>query len=152
MPLIENEFEQALMNQLPPHARDVAQDLMGTYSLGELLMALQANEPDQQRLAQKKVPARYWEAILRATLLAKCTYFIPNPKLSREERLFLVRVACMSAGYPLSSYRLFEILEITHQEMPVFHQWLQRLTADGLEQDPWLDTDDKTSEPQSSSN
>ncbi len=130
MPLIENQFEQTLLQELPPHARDIALDFMGTYSLGELLMALQTNEPDKELLQRKKVPSSYWEPILKATLLAKCTYFIPNPEFRQEERLFLIKAACMSADYPLSSFSLAEVIEISHQKMPVLHQWLKRLTED----------------------
>jgi hypothetical protein len=143
MPLIENEFEQALLHELPPHARDIAQDFMGTYSLGELLEALQTNEPDKELLQRKKVPSSYWEPILKATLLAKCTYFIPNSEFRQEERLFLIKAACMSAGYPLSSYRLADVLEITHHEMPVLNQWLKRLTADLKENSALFKTGDK---------
>ncbi|KUJ74264.1 hypothetical protein AVO42_02275 [Thiomicrospira sp. XS5] len=143
MPLIENEFEQALLQELPPHARDIALDFMGTYSLGELLEALQANEPDKELLQRKKVPSSYWEPILKATLLAKCTYFIPNPEFRQEERLFLIKVACMSAGFPLSTFSLVEILEISHQKMPVLNQWLKRLTADLQENNALFKAGDK---------
>ncbi|MGC9385715.1 MAG: hypothetical protein ACP5D0_02110 [Hydrogenovibrio sp.] len=115
------------MKKLPPNAREVACDLMSEHSLGELLVAWQTNEPDKALLSPKKVPFNQWQAILKAALLAKCTYFIPNPEFQPEEKAFLIQVACMSAGYPVSHFDSQEIMEMAHQEMPVFHQWLKQL-------------------------
>ncbi|MBD3611759.1 MAG: hypothetical protein HUJ13_05010 [Hydrogenovibrio crunogenus] len=128
MHLIENEFEQKLLHELPPHARDIGLDLVSTRSLGELLVMLDENQVDKELLAVKKVPSTMWEPILRAALLAKATYFLPNPELSQEEMLFLLKAACMSAGYPLSEYSLADLIELTEDEMPVFHRWLLQLT------------------------
>lgn len=128
MHLIENEFEQKLLHELPPHARDIGLDLLSTKSLGELLLMLGENSADKELLSVKKVPANLWEPILRATLLAKATYFLPNPKLSQEEVLFLIKAACMSAGYPLTGYSLADIIELSEEQMPVFHRWLLQLT------------------------
>lgn len=128
MHLIENEFEQKLLHELPPHARDIGLDLVSTRSLGELLVMLGENQVDKELLSVKRVPSSLWEPILRAALLAKTTYFLPNPELSREEILFLIKAACMSAGYPLSEYSLADLIELTEDEMPVFHRWLLQLT------------------------
>lgn len=128
MHLIENEFEQKLLHELPPHARDIALDLLSTKSLGELLLMLDEGNTDKELLSIKKVPLSLWEPILRATLLAKATYFLPNPELSKEEVLFLIKTACMSAGYPLTDYSLAEIIELSEEGMPVFHRWLLQLT------------------------
>ncbi|QBZ82070.1 hypothetical protein GHNINEIG_00094 [Hydrogenovibrio crunogenus] len=128
MHLIENEFEQKLLHELPPHARDIGLDLVSTRSLGELLVMLDENQVDKELLSVKKVPASLWEPILRAALLAKTTYFLPNSELSQEEILFLIKAACMSSGYPLPEHSLAEIIELTEEDMPVFHRWLLQLT------------------------
>ncbi|MDG4813593.1 hypothetical protein P8629_11290 [Hydrogenovibrio sp. 3SP14C1] len=128
MHLIENEFEQKLLHELPPHARDIGVDLLSTRSLGDLLLMLDENQVDKELLSVKKVPSNLWEPILRAALLAKTTYFLPDSELSQEEVLFLIKAACMSAGYPLTDYSLANIIELTEEDMPVFHRWLLQLT------------------------
>lgn len=128
MQLMENDYEQKLLQALPPHARDVADDLLNATSLRSLLSMLEANTPDKNLLSPKNVPSGLWLPILNATLLAKCTYFLPNDRFSSEELLFLMRTACMSAGYPLGEYQLREILSLTKNDMPIFHHWLIQFT------------------------
>lgn len=128
MQLIENDYEQKLMQALPPHARDVAEDLLNATSLKSLLSMLEANTPDKRLLSPKNIPSSLWLPILKATLLAKCTYFLANEQFHSEELLFLMKAACMSAGYPLGDYQLREVLALTKNEMPIFHHWLLEFT------------------------
>lgn len=128
MQLMENNYEQKLMQALPPHARDVADDLLNATSLKSLLSMLATNVPDKTLLSPKNVPGSLWLPILKATLLAKCTYFLPNERFTSEEVLFLMKTACMSAGYPLGEYQLREIMALSKNDMPVFHHWLIQFT------------------------
>lgn len=128
MQLMENDYEQKLMQSLPPHARDIAEDLLNATSLKSLIAMLETNTPDKSLLSPKNVPSHLWQPILKATLLAKCTYFLANEKFTSEELLFLIKTACRSAGYPLGDYQLKEVLALSKNEMPVFYHWLIRFT------------------------
>lgn len=126
MNLLENNFEQKLLLELPPHARDVAHDLLTTESLGGLLSLREKNEPDKARLKSKNVPENLWLSILNAAILAKSTYFLPNPKFSQEEILFLIKAACSSINYPIKQATLMDLIEYTRQQdMETLYQWLK---------------------------
>ena len=124
MQLIENKYETALLRQLPPHARDIAEHLLTIKPLHVLLTLWQENTPDIELLNKHHVPIEYWSDILNATILAKTTYFFENSNFSEKEILYLLKVACASAGMPLKAYSLKEIIEMSKHEMPVFHEWL----------------------------
>jgi hypothetical protein len=124
MQLIENKYETALLMKLPPNARDIAEHLLTVKPLDVLLTMWLQNEPDLNLLSQHHVTSLLWEDILKATILAKITYFFENPNFSEEEILYLLKAACASAGYPLKAYSLAEVIEMSENEMPIFHQWL----------------------------
>lgn len=134
MHLIENVLEQKLLLDLPPHARDIAMEYISTKSLGELLDLWQETKPDLSQLSAKNIPHSMWKPLINAALLAKVTYFLPNPDLTQEEMLFLIKIACMSAGYPLNTYSLADVMVMTKEDMPVLHNWLQQFADFLLEQ------------------
>ncbi len=121
---IENTFEEALILALPPVAQRVAYELFSTWSLPKLMAAWLNDEPDEALLKSEGCPARFWPDILRATFVARTTYFQPDPALTPEEANYLVRLACAHLGYPLNQYPLMEVLGASRQDYPVFHDWL----------------------------
>jgi len=130
MHLLENSYEKKLLLELPPHARDIAENFLATKSLGNLLQLIERNSPDELLLAKKKVPIQYWIDILKAAALAKTTYFLPNEKLSREELLFLIKSACLSVDIPTQDIVLRDVIEFAKlQEMNTLHQWLKSISS-----------------------
>lgn len=128
MQLIENDYENALLLKLPPNARDIAEHFLTFKPLHELLTMWQENTPDLELLTEHRVTNQYWEAILKATLLAKTTYFFENPNFSEDEILYLLKIACASADLPLKAYSLAEVMDLSKDEMPIFHNWLKHFT------------------------
>ena len=126
MQLIENNYENALLLKLPPNARDIAEHLLTLKPLHELLIMWQESTPDIELLSEHRVASHHWEAIIKATLLAKTTYFFENPNFSKDEILYLLKIACASADLPLKAYNLAEVMDLSKDEMPIFHQWLKR--------------------------
>jgi len=124
MNLIENKYETALMQQLPPNARDLAEDFFSTRSLQQLLEMLYEKGIDERDLKQHHISEKQVPEILYATLLAKTTYFLPNHKLTKAECRYLITLACAVAGYSLKDYKLSEIIINTQASLPVFSQWL----------------------------
>ena len=124
MQLIENKYETALLLQLAPNARDIAEYLLTVKPLDVLLTMWQENVPDVDLLTQHHVASKHWEGILKAAILAKITYFFENPNFSEEEILYLLKAACACAALPLKAYSLGEVIEMSKNEMPIFHQWL----------------------------
>lgn len=124
MNLIENDYEKALMFQLSPNARDLAEYLFSTYSLKRLLEMLYKKGISEQDLKHHHLSESMTPQILYATLLAKTTYFLPNPKMKKEECGYLITLACAVAGYSLKEYTLTEIIIASQKEMPIFSQWL----------------------------
>lgn len=127
MQLTENRYENKLLLDLPPNARDIAEEFLSETNLTELLRMQAENEPDMDLLKQHHVSAKLWQNILQATLLAKTTYFLPSPTLEQQELLYLVKVACKNAGFSLTKTPLPEIIEKTSFEMPVLHDWLKNM-------------------------
>ncbi len=123
MNLIENDYEKALMLQLTPNARDLSEHLFSTCSLQQLLeMLYEKNLSDQYM--KPHLSEELAQQILYATLLAKTTYFLPNPKMSKEECGYLITLACEVAGYTLKEYSLSEVITASKIEMPIFSDWL----------------------------
>jgi hypothetical protein len=90
MQLIENNYENASLLKLPPNARDIAEHLLTLKPLHELLMMWQENSPDLELLSEHRVANQHWEAILKAALLAKITYFFENTNFSEDEVLYFI--------------------------------------------------------------
>lgn len=124
MHLIENKYETAGLLLLPPHARDVAEELLTTTPLNELLAMQENPEPNNSLLQTYNVPETFWVEILNAAILAKTTYFILNPDFTKEEILYLMKAACRSIDRPLNVYPVREVIEMSREEYPVFSEWL----------------------------
>ena len=127
MQLLENKYEKAGLLLLPPNARDVAEHLLTVMPLEKLLQMQQENQPDINLLKDFNVPKTLWLDILNATLLAKSTYFIINPKLCTEEIMYLMKVACNSIDRPLNIYSIKEVIEMSRDDYPIFTEWLAEL-------------------------
>ena len=124
MQLLENTYEKTLLLQLSPRARDLAEELLNALSLAELLSMWQKNIPDEALLNEHQVPNTEWYAILNATILAKTTYFLANPRFTKAETLYLIKAACASAGFPLTKHALKEVTQLSQPNFPVLHEWL----------------------------
>lgn len=124
MQLLENKYEKTLLLQLSPKARDVAEGLLNSLSLAELLSMWQKNIPDETLLNEHQVPNKEWYAILNATILAKTTYFLANPRFTKAEILYLIKAACGSAGLSLTKHSLKEAIQLSQSNFPVLHEWL----------------------------
>jgi len=124
MQLLENRYEKALLLQLPPKARDVAETLLNTLPLAEILSIWQQNTPDKILLNEYQVPHKEWYAILNATVLAKSTYFLANSQFTNAEALYLIKAACGSAGLSLTKHALKEVIQLSQFDFPVLHEWL----------------------------
>ena len=124
MHLIENKYETAGLLKLPPHARDIAEHLLTITPLHELLLIWKDGTPNKDLLHQHHVPESFWGEILNATLLAKTTYFLPNPNFTKEELLYLMKAACSSIKRPLNTYSVKEVIEMSQEDYPVFSSWL----------------------------
>jgi hypothetical protein len=127
--LIENEFEKALILRLSPNARDLAEYLFSTQPLKTLLemrykTGLQPELTEQYHLSERQALP-----LLNALLLAKATYFLPNPKFAASDYRYLIQLACESAGFDLNSTSVPEILASIKGELPIFHQWLSTFYA-----------------------
>ncbi len=124
MELIENEFEHTLIQRLPPHARDAAELLFSTYSLRQMLDMFYHQGLPEALLEEFHLKSTQSLSILNACLLAKITYFLPNPKMTKEECAYLIRLGCQVAGYPLEKYKISEIIIAAKDDLPTFTQWL----------------------------
>jgi len=124
MHLIENKYETAGLQNLPPHARDVADQLLTVTPLSELLTIWQDNTPNSELLQEHKAPEQLWPDIVNAALLAKVTYFLPNENFTKEELLYLMKAGCASIKLPLNVYSIKEVVEMSENDYPVFSQWL----------------------------
>lgn len=129
MELLENDYEQKLLMDLPPNARDLAQEMLSTRSLGDLLLLRENAEPDKEILASKHVLERYWSDLINATILAKTTYFLPNSKFSQDEVFFLIKVAASTVNYPIEQTSLKEFIEFAKaKDMLILANWLEDLS------------------------
>jgi len=124
MQLLENRYEKALLLQLPPKARDIAENWLAQKPLNELLELSQKNKPNTELLEAYDVPDEYWQPIINATVLAKTTYFLANSNFSQEEILYLIKSATASAGMPLGEYTLGEVIKLSKADLPILNLWL----------------------------
>lgn len=130
MQLIEKTYEKKALLDLPPNVRDLAEDLLSRYSLAQLLSLQAQKEPpefEKTLLKEYNTLSRYWLPVLQATLLAKATYFLPNQEMNQNQILYLIKLACTNAGYPLGIYSLADIIEITKNDMRVLSEWLKHM-------------------------
>lgn len=129
MHLLENSFERKLLNDLPPNARDIAEEFLATKSLGDLLLLLKKDTPDTKTLEEKKVREHFWLPIIKAAILAKTTYLLPNQQLTREEILFLIKAICLSIDYPSQEIVLKDMIEYAKKkEMTTLNLWLSQFS------------------------
>lgn len=124
MQSLEYRYEKTLLLKLPPKARDIAEELLKTQSLAELLVMWQTNTVDSKLLVEFQVTSEHSYAILNAAILAKTTYFLANPNFSQKEALYLIKAASASAGLSLKKHDLKEVIQLSRIEFPVLHEWL----------------------------
>ena len=124
MSLNQNNYERFSLQELPPHARDVAEYLFSSQPLVYFLKQQQTPEPDIYLLDTHKVPHSMWPEIIHAALLAKLSFFEPNPTLKREQVLFLIQSACKLIGMPLNQYSLEDVIRQNTEQMPQLSRWL----------------------------
>lgn len=127
MQLLENNFENGAIQQLPPNARDLAEHLLTITPLEKLLTMQQEDKPDKRLLSEFNVPKKHWIDILNATILAKTTYFVVNPNFSADEILYLMKAACLSINRPLNVYSVKDVIEMSQEDYPIFTNWLTKL-------------------------
>lgn len=122
---LAEEFEKNKLFELPPNARDIAIDLLNTQSLAQLLNL--RDQPDLKALATEHLPQEIWPDIIKATLLAKATMLLPNPQFNSAEILYLIKIACQAADWPLENYTLANIMSLASQDLPHFKHWLSKM-------------------------
>lgn len=128
MNLTENKYENKLLLDLPPNARDIAIFLFMHMTLSDLLLDLQNNKPDKQLLKKHRVLTYYWQAILKAAVLAKITYFLPKGNYSKEEVLFMLKVVSICVDYPAKNISFPALTSHIKEDMPTLHSWLTKLS------------------------
>ncbi len=126
MQLVENSYEQQPLFALPPNARDIANDFL-TRSLAHILQM--QSHPDLEILNKHHVSSEEWDNIIAATLVAKTTYILPNVNFSKEELLYLMKIACKNADYSLESNVLADVIKKTNSDMPILSQWLTNMAG-----------------------
>ncbi len=124
MSLNQNNYERFSLQELPPHARDIAEYLFNSQPLVYFLKQQKTPEPDIFLLDNRKVPHSMWPEIIHAALLAKLSFFEPNPNLKREQVLFLIQSACKLIGMPLNQHSLEEVIRQNKERMPLLSSWL----------------------------
>jgi hypothetical protein len=129
MNLTENKYEEKLLLDLPPNARDVALSLFMHIPLNELLLDLQKNKPNEQLLIRHKVSTKYWLAILKAAILAKITYFLPKGNYTKEEILFMLKIVSICIDYPVKNISFPDLTSHVGKEMPTLNTWLTKLST-----------------------
>lgn len=124
MQSLDDQYEKTLLLKLPLKARDIAEELLKTKSLAELLTMWQQNTINIDLLDEFQVTHENTYPILNAAILAKTTYFLANPNLTQQEILYLIKAASASAGISLKKYDLKEIIQLSRIDFPVLHEWL----------------------------
>lgn len=130
MQLTEQTYEKQALLDLPPNARDLAEELLSRESLTQLLsLQAQKHPPEfgQKQLAEHHVHLRYWLPILQATLLAKATSFVPSKEMTQAQILYLTKLACANAGFPLGLYSLADVIEMSKNSMTALSEWLTNM-------------------------
>jgi len=129
MALSEKKYERHLLQELPPNARDVAEFLFSNKPLLFFLKQQATAKVDHALLEQSKVSPKLWPEIIQAALLAKITYFEPNPNLTAEQLEFLMEKACDLVNMPMQQLSVEQIIELTHNNMTWFAKWLHQMSA-----------------------
>lgn len=129
MSLFEKTYENHLLQELPPHARDIADFLFNGKPLVFFIQQQQSPIPDIELLNNKKVPHHYWNEIIEAALLAKLTNVDPSPILRSDQILFLIHSSCALIKMPLSQYSLDEIIHENQLKLPKFSHWIRIMAA-----------------------
>lgn len=124
MPLNDKNYENHYLQELPPHARDIAQFLYNGKPLVFFIQQWTQPNPDKELMDQKKVPHALWNDIIEAAFLAKLTYIQPNDKFNKDQLLFLIHTSCQIVKMPLNEYSMDEIIETYRDQMPKYCKWL----------------------------
>ncbi len=123
---IENTFEEQFILELAPIAQRVAFAVFSTWSLPQMMDHwLNAKRPDQL-LRDYDCPPRFWRDILRAAMIAKVTYFLPNPRFKRQQVEYLLALASALIDRPMTEFPPEDALAATQRDYPVLHRWLQQ--------------------------
>ncbi len=127
---IENVYEGALLHALAPVAQKGAMEVFATWTLEQMLESWFNNNVPTDFLKRAGIPPRFWEDMLRAALVAKLTYMRPdNPRLNKEQRLWLVTAAAFFIDMPLGRFTLTEIAQGTRLKYPVFSEWVIKMAT-----------------------
>ncbi|QCU89210.1 hypothetical protein [Thiomicrorhabdus sediminis] len=127
MHLVENKYETAGLQALAPNARDIAEHLLTVTPLSELVLMVQQPSPRFELLIEHKVNADLWPAIVKAALLAKATYFLPNRNFNKDEISYLMKAAALAVDMPLDIYSVKDIVQLHHSHYPVLVDWLKQM-------------------------
>lgn len=126
----ENAFEERLIMSLSSGGQSAAYELFTRESLPTLLQLwLRDGLPRRIREIHEPAPGEANE-ILRAALIAKLTYILPdNPLLTASQRRYLCQLALTVAGYAPENHPMEQAMARLQTRWPVLHQWLQQMRA-----------------------
>lgn len=127
MSITTQNYERFLLQELPPHARDIAEFLFNGQPLVFFLKQQAAPDPDNFLLNKHKVPHKFWPEIISAALLAKLSSFEPNSDFSRKQVTFLIKTATNLIGTPLNEFSLEEVIRHNQERMPKLCKWLMSM-------------------------
>lgn len=127
MSITPQNYERFLLQELPPHARDIAEFLFNGQPLVFFLKQQATPNPDDFLLDKYKVPHKFWPDIIDAALLAKLSSFEPNPNFERSQVTFLIKTATNLVGTPLNKFSLEEVIRHHHERMPRLCKWLMSM-------------------------
>ncbi len=127
--MTENTYEQKLLLDLPPKARDLAVQLFSNTDLGDLLLMMHDPKLDLTRLKESSIPESEWVPILKAATLAKTTYFLPRNQFKQDEVLYLLKIVCLCIDYTITPINFMGVMAYSKDEMPILHDWLEELST-----------------------
>jgi len=130
MPLHEQNYEIALIKELPPNAQDVALHLFATHPLDWFFIQMQTPQIDDYIMKDKKVSHKFWPEIIQAATLAKLTYIQPNAGFNAQQLKFLLSKACEIIGRPLNHYSIKSTMLEMSSSMPRFSHWLKQVVLE----------------------
>ena len=122
MPGSNHSFETKFINDTPLRLRDTCRYLLEKYSLSQMLSLQQKQERPEQLVEMSDAE---WEAVLRAVILSKLTYFNLNTDLLTKQHLSFITfifVRNFNRGSDLN-----EILRQVTYNYSVLEIWLQDL-------------------------
>ena len=88
---------------------------------------VQQPKPNFDLLVEHKVNIGLWPAIVKATLLAKATYFLPNKNFNKDEITYLMKAAALAVDMQLEIYTVKDIVQLHQKNHPILVNWLKQL-------------------------